>query len=75
MEIRKYESKVTSTSAGLSVMPSPRFSDITKAVAVHVVMLSGTVRVFSIESESLQKKIYRKHNFSYEITIHFCTPL
>lgn len=44
------------TSAGLSTMPRPRFSDMTKAVAVQVVMLSGTVRCISSESELLWKK-------------------
>lgn len=44
------------TSAGLSTMPRPRFSDMTKAVAVQVVMLSGTVRCISAESELLWKK-------------------
>lgn len=37
-------------------MPRPRFSDKTKAVAVQVVMLSGTVRCISAESELLWKK-------------------
>lgn len=36
-------------------MPRPRFSDMTKAVAVQVVMLSGTVRVISAEFELLGK--------------------
>lgn len=36
-------------------MPKPRFSDMTKAVAVQVVMLSGTVSFISFVSESLQE--------------------
>lgn len=46
-------------------MPRPRFSDITKAVAVQVVMLSGTVSGISVDTELLHKKD-EKHDF--------CTP-
>ena len=35
------------TRAGVSRRPRPRFSDMTKAVALQVVMLSGTVTVHS----------------------------
>lgn len=44
------------TVAGSSVIPRPRCSDMTKAVAVQLVMLSGTVRGNLTVWESLQKK-------------------
>lgn len=42
------------TVAGSSVIPRPRCLDMTKAVAVQLVMLSGTVRANFTVSESLQ---------------------
>lgn len=44
------------TCAGRSVMPRPRFLDMTKAVAVQVVMLSGTVSSRSVVTVSLQSQ-------------------
>lgn len=54
--LKSRKETIESTCAGVSIKPRPRFSDITKAVATHVVMLSGTVRGISEDTELLQKK-------------------
>lgn len=53
MQYLEREQKSENTSAGFSTTPRPRLSDMTKAVAVQVVMESGTVRVITAVSESL----------------------
>lgn len=45
------------TSAGFSVTPRPRSWDMTKAEAVQVVMLSGTVSEISSPTEALQRDV------------------
>lgn len=55
-------------------MPRPRFSDITKAVAVQVVMLSGTVRGISVDTELLQNKTKNSALQIKAEKLHFVNP-
>lgn len=54
------------TSAGCSTIPSPRFSDITKAVAIQVVMLSGTVSAISFVFELLQQTAKKERTLNFK---------